>query len=141
MKTMKINIINSFNENDYSKVIELVLKKASNLTNNQNRNINIILVDNNEIQRLNKQYRHKDYATDVLTFPDGYLNNLGDVFVSIPKMIEQSTEYGHSEKRELGFLVAHGFLHTLGYDHETEEEEKTMNELQEKILNSAKLYR
>ena len=54
MKTMKINIINSFNEKDYSQVIELVLKKASNLTDNQNSNINIILVDNTEIKRLNK---------------------------------------------------------------------------------------
>jgi len=141
MKTMKINIINSFNKDDYSQVIELVLKKASNLTNNQSRNINIILVSNDEIQRLNKQYREKDYATDVLTFPDGYLNNLGDVFVSIPKMIEQSQELGHSEKRELGFLVAHGFLHTLGYNHINEEDEKIMIELQDKILNSAKLYR
>jgi len=141
MKTMKINIINSFNKEDYSQVIQLVLKKASNLTDNQNSNINIILVDNNEIKRLNKLYRKKDYVTDVLTFPDGYLNNLGDVFVSIPKMIEQSRELGHSEKRELGFLVVHGFLHTLGYDHVTEEDENIMTELQEKILNSAKIYR
>lgn len=141
MKTMKINIINSFNKEDYSKVIELVLKKASNLTNNQTKNINIILVDNDEIQRLNNQYRKKDYPTDVLTFSDGYLNNLGDVFVSIPKMVEQSIDLDHSERRELGFLVVHGFLHTLGYDHETEEDEVIMMELQNKILNSAKLYR
>ncbi len=138
---MKTNITNTLNENDYSHVIELVLKKASNLTNKQNWNINIILVDNDEIQRLNKQYRNKDNATDVLTFPDGYLNNLGDVFISIPKMVEQSRELGHSEKRELGFLVVHGFLHTLGYNHISEEDEKIMNELQDKILSSAKLYR
>lgn len=141
MKTMKTNIINSFDKEDYSQLIELVLKKAGNLTNNQNRNINIILVDNDEIQRLNNQFRHKDTPTDVLTFPDGYLNNLGDVFVSIPKMKEQSIELGHSEKRELGFLVVHGFLHTIGYDHMTEEDEKIMNEMQDKILNSAKIYR
>ena len=138
---MKTNITNTLNENDYSHVIELVLKKASNLTNKQNWNINIILVDNDEIQRLNKQYRNKDNATDVLTFPDGYLNNLGDVFISIEKMIEQSVELGHSTKRELGFLAVHGFLHNLGYDHQTPEEEKEMTELQNKILNSAKLYR
>ncbi len=141
MRIMKINIINSFNKEDYSETINLVLNKAGNLTNNQKKAINIILVNNEEIQRLNKTYREKDYPTDVLTFPDGYLNNLGDVFVSIPKMIEQSAELGHSEKRELGFLVVHGFLHTLGYDHQNDEEEKVMVELQNKILNSAKLYR
>lgn len=141
MKTLKINIINSFNKEDYSKVINLVLTKASNLTSNQSKNINIILVDNTEIQRLNKEYRNKDYVTDVLTFPDGYLNNLGDVFVSIPKMVEQANELGHSENRELGFLVVHGFLHTLGYDHQTSEDEDEMTQLQEKILKSAKLYR
>lgn len=141
MITMKVNIINSFNNDNYSKVIELVLKKASNLTNTQTKNINIILVDNDEIQRLNKQYRHIDEVTDVLTFPDGTLNSLGDVFVSMPKMFEQSMQLEHSERRELGFLVAHGFLHTLGYDHINEEDEKIMTEMQEKILNSAKLYR
>ena len=138
---MKINIINSFNQEDYSKTINLVLTKASNITNNQNKSINIILVDNDEIKRLNKMYRDKDYATDVLTFPDGYLNNLGDVFISIPKSIEQSEDLGHSKERELGFLAVHGFLHTLGYDHQTDEEEKEMTDLQNKILNSAKLYR
>lgn len=141
MKTLKINIINSFNKDDFSKPINLVLTKAANITNNQNKNINIILVDNIEIQRLNKEYRNKDYVTDVLTFPDGYLNNLGDVFVSIPKMIEQAKEFGHSTTRELGFLVVHGFLHTIGYDHQTKEQEDEMTSLQEKILNSAKLYR
>lgn len=138
---MKINIINCFNQIDYSKTINLVLEKAANITGNQSKEINIILVDNNEIKRLNKEYRNKNYITDVLTFPDGYLNNLGDVFVSIPKMEEQAKELGHSEERELGFLTVHGFLHTLGYDHITKEEEEIMIPLQEKILNSAKLYR
>lgn len=138
---MKINIINSFNKESYEDTINLVLTKASNLTNNQNKSINIILVDNTEIKRLNKEYRNKDYATDVLTFPDGSFNNLGDVFVSIPKMEEQAQELGHSTNREMGFLVVHGFLHTLGYDHQTQEEEDEMTRLQEKILNSAKLYR
>ena len=138
---MKINIINSFNEEDYSSVVNLVLTKAANLTNNQNKSINIILVDNNEIHRLNKEYRKKDYVTDVLTFPDGYLNNLGDIFISIPKMVEQSEELGHSNNRELGFLIVHGFLHTIGYDHQTEEQETEMINMQEKVLKSAKLYR
>lgn len=141
MRTLKINIINYFNKEDYSQTINLVLTKASNLTDNQNKAINIILVDNNEIKRLNNTYRKKDYVTDVLTFNDGSFNNLGDVFVSIPKMMEQSEELGHSSERELGFLVVHGFLHTIGYDHQNEDDEKEMIELQNRILNKAKLYR
>ena len=141
MKTLKINIINAFNKEDFSEVITLVLTKAFNITGNQNKKINIILVDNKEIQRLNKEYRKKDAVTDVLTFNDGYLNNLGDIFISIPKMIEQSEDLGHSQKRELGFLAIHGFLHTLGYDHQTDDQEAEMTMMQEKILKSAKLYR
>ena len=138
---MKINIQNYFDEADYSNTITKVLNKAANLTNNQNKKINVILVDDKKMQELNKEYRNKDYPTDVLTFPDGYLNNLGDVFISIPKCEEQRIELGHSFFRELGFLSAHGFLHTLGYDHQTDEEEKEMILMQEKILIAAKLFR
>ena len=109
--------------------------------NTANYSLNIILVGNEQIQELNKRYRKKDYITDVLTFNDGSFNHLGDVFICIPRMIEQSKEYQHSEERELGFLTVHGYLHTLGYDHHTEEQEKEMTSLQDKILKSAKLFR
>ena len=99
------------------------------------------MVGSKEITELNKQYRKLDYETDVLTFPDGYLNNLGDVFISIPKTIEQATEFGHSFERELGFLTIHGLLHTIGYDHETEEDEKIMIELQNRVLKKSGLNR
>jgi probable rRNA maturation factor len=138
---MKINILNYFNEIDYSNTINKVLKKASNITGVQNKSINIILVDNEEIKRLNKEYRKKDYITDVLTFSDGYLNNLGDIFVSLPKCEEQRIELEHSFNRELGFLCVHGFLHSIGYDHQNKEEESIMIKLQDNILNAAKLYR
>lgn len=141
MITMKINIQNYFNDTDYSNVIEKVLTKASNLLNMQNKKINIILIDNIRMEEMNSLYREKDYPTDVLTFPDGYLNNLGDVFISIPKCVEQSKDLDHSFNRELGFLCAHGFLHTIGYDHQNEEEEKEMVLMQDKILNAAKLFR
>ena len=92
--------------------------------------------------------------TDVLSFamnelgeeePDfdfsGEVNVLGDIVVSLEKAQEQSQEYGHSLERELGYLVAHGMLHLLGYDHETEEERKLMRDLEEKIMSAAKLER
>ena len=138
---MKINIVNSFNNEDYSRVINLVLTKAKNHLNLNNKSINIILVDNDEIKRLNSSYRHKDYVTDVLTFPDGELGQLGDVFISIPKCEEQAVELGHSFDRELGFLTVHGLLHAIGYNHHTDEEEEIMTSLQKEILNKAKLYR
>ncbi|MBN2604433.1 MAG: rRNA maturation RNase YbeY [Bacilli bacterium] len=138
---MKINIINQFDQKQYQHTIQLALDCAEKVMQLQNKTINIILVDSTDIHALNKTYRNKDYVTDVLTFPDGYLNNLGDVFVCVPKAQSQALEYGHSFERELGFLVVHGFLHTLGYDHETSEEELIMNNLQNEILDNAKLSR
>ena len=141
MRIMKINTVNYFNTTDYSTVIETVLQHGANVLELKDVSINIILVDNNEITRLNKQYRDKDYATDVLTFPDGVLHHLGDVFISLDKCQTQAIDFGHSFDRELGFLAVHGFLHTLGYDHHTPDEETIMVELQERILRKAKLYR
>lgn len=138
---MKVNIVNKYDEKDYSEVINKVLKNGFNILNKRDYGINIVLVSSSKIQELNKQYREKDYETDVLTFPDGYLNNLGDVFISIPKVVSQSLEYNHSFERELGFLVVHGLLHTLGYDHETIDEEKEMTDLQNRVLKKSGLNR
>ncbi len=141
MKNMKTNIINKCNKEDYSNVINKVLKTAENKLQIRNKSINVILIDNDEIQLLNKTYRKKDDITDVLTFPDGYLNNLADIFISIPKCEEQAKELEHSFNRELGFLVVHGFLHSIGYDHQNDEEEKEMIDLQNQILYKSKLNR
>jgi probable rRNA maturation factor len=69
------------------------------------------------------------------------VNILGDIVISMEKVVEQSEEYGHSISRELGYLVAHGMLHLIGYDHETEEEARGMRILEEKIMQSVKLER
>ncbi len=141
MKNMKVNIINKYDEVSYNEVIEKVLKNGFNILNKRDYGINIILVSSTEIQELNKTYREKDIETDVLTFLDGYFNSLGDVFISIPKVKEQASEYGHSFERELGFLTVHGLLHTLGYDHETEDDEKVMTDLQNRVLKKSGLNR
>lgn len=138
---MKTNIINNFNQEDYSVTVEKVCKTSTNLLQLQQKSLNVVFVDNKTIQEMNKTYRNKDYATDVLTFSDGYLGNLGDVIVSIEKCIEQASELEHSFQRELGFLVVHGLLHTLGYNHENEEDEAEMVELQNRILHKSKLFR
>lgn len=66
---------------------------------------------------------------------------LGDIVISVPRAVAQAEEYGHSVERELGFLFVHGFLHLIGYDHETEEDEKTMFAKQEQILAKAGINR
>ena len=106
-----------------------------------------IFVDNVKIRKLNAQYRGKDVVTDVLTFTveDDHLfglrKNLGDVFISIEKMIEQAYVYGHGEVRELSFLAVHGFLHLLGYDHLDETSRNLMNSRQEAILDAKDIRR
>ena len=111
---------------------------------------NVIIVDNDYIHELNKNYRNIDRETDVITFaledekdmvaPVGE-RVLGDIYISIDKAISQAEEYGHSLLRELSFLAVHGFYHLLGYDHMTEEEEKVMFSKQEEVLHECKIER
>ncbi len=105
----------------------------------------IIFIDDDTMHEMNNKYRGIDRTTDVLSFAlndskenfTSEIEVLGEIYISIPKMIEQSKEYGHSEKRELSFLSIHGLLHLLGYDHMTKEDEKVMFDLQKEVLNDA----
>ncbi|WP_026674663.1 rRNA maturation RNase YbeY [Alkalihalobacterium bogoriense] len=116
--------------------------------------VSVSLVDNNTIREINKEYRNKDAVTDVISFAlndnedvelqivgGEEVNMLGDIIVSIPRAKEQADEYEHSFERELAFLIVHGTLHLLGYDHMTEQEEKEMFSLQEEILQAYGLKR
>lgn len=101
--------------------------------------VSISFVDNGTIQTLNKQYRGMDQPTDVLSFPQDELpaelpQILGDIVISLERAAEQAQEYGHSLEREVLFLAIHGLLHLLGYDHQTEQEEKQMRAREEEIL-------
>lgn len=121
--------------------------------------VNVVLTDNEEIRRINREFRQIDNATDVLSFPMGdfetpsdfermeeqpedYFNPetgellLGDIVISVDKVEEQAEKYGHSESRELAFLVAHSMLHLCGYDHMEEEERAVMEQKQEEILKA-----
>jgi len=113
-----------------------------------------MIVDNSYIQELNLIYRGKNEATDVLSFamnelgdeePDldfsGDINILGDIVISLEQAQNQCEQFGHSLERELGYLVVHGMLHLLGYDHENEEEKKLMRKLEEKVMRDVKLER
>lgn len=107
--------------------------------------VSVTFVDNEKIRALNAEHRGIDRETDVLSFPaftdDGFEVNpendaiiLGDIVISLEKAKAQSEEYGHSMLRETAFLIAHSLFHLLGYDHETESEEKEMFEKQENVL-------
>ncbi len=120
----------------------------------ENCEISISIVDNAEIQQINKQFRNIDRPTDVLSFPMlTFTENeiieknengeivLGDIIISLERAEEQAQEYGHSLKREIAFLTAHSMLHLLGYDHMEPEEEKEMFTKQKEILEAAGIPR
>ncbi len=111
--------------------------------------VNIIIVDNKKIREINKKYRGIDRETDVIsfaledddTFIELPIRVLGDIYISIDKVKVQASEYGHSEKREICFLVVHGILHLLGYDHMNTSDEKVMFSKQDKILDELDIRR
>lgn len=109
----------------------------------QNAVFDIIIIDNERIHEINKEYRSKDMPTDVISFAledfmdvETEVRLLGDIYISIDKAREQAKLYNHSLLRELAFLSIHGLLHLLGYDHMNEEDEKEMFSLQERLLDS-----
>ena len=124
---------------EVEKFINFALKKLEL----DNVVFNVIIIDNEEIHKINKEYRGIDRPTDVISFAleddDSFVQLdkriLGDIYISIDKAKEQANEYGHKLLRELCFLTIHGILHLLGYDHMTEEDEKVMFGLQERILS------
>lgn len=139
----EFEIVNKYNYKEEYKYLDDVINHTLEKLNIKNAYLSIIFIDDEEMHAMNKEYRGIDRTTDVLSFAlednDTYvpvIRQLGDVFISIPKMQEQAKEYGHSEKRELSFLVCHGLLHLLGYDHtKGKEEEKIQFGLQDEILN------
>lgn len=119
--------------------------------------VNVLVTDNARIRELNRAYREIDRETDVLSFPNldferpgefepaeereaDYFDPdsgelvLGDIILSVDKIKEQAESYGHSEKREFAFLVAHSMFHLCGYDHMTEEDAAVMEKKQEAVL-------
>ena len=143
----KINNVYGYDQ-DYSyldRVIKRTLMKEKALASI----FSIIFGSEEEIQTINKTYRQIDKVTDVISFAfednkdDFMLENrvLGDIYICIPRMISQAKEYGHSETRELSFLVVHGLLHLLGYDHMNKEDEEKMFGLQKEILDEEGITR
>lgn len=110
---------------------------------------NIVFVDNEEIHRINLEYRNIDRVTDVISFAlednkdivyDDF-RVLGDIYIAIDVAYSQALEYNHSKEREVCFLATHGILHLLGYDHMKLDEEKVMFDKQEELLNLYEITR
>lgn len=112
----------------------------------ENVQISISFVGDEEIQRLNKNFRGVDSSTDVLSFPmdDEFQieeTMLGDVIINTKRVLEQAKEFGHSNTRELSYLTVHSILHLLGYDHMEDEDKEVMRSKEKSIMDSLKIYR
>lgn len=118
-----------------------------------NAEVSVTFTDNEGIRELNREYRNKDSATDVLSFPmynfldgdtpaDEDTAELGDIVISLERAISQADELGHSTRREIAFLTVHSTLHLLGYDHElSAEDERIMFEKQDRIMDVLRIKR
>ena len=150
---------------DIESVAKMVMEKALEYVNcPYDAEINLLITDNEGFRQYNSDYRNIDRETDVLSFPnvdyeipgdfshveesfEDYFDPdsgsllLGDMIISAPKVFEQAKAYGHSEKREFAFLIAHSMLHLCGYDHIEDEERIEMEKHQEAILNALEIRR
>ena len=140
-----VEVINKYNDNIEeldiaSDFLNFVLKKLKL----KNVMFNVIIINDDSIHKINKEYRNIDRPTDVISFAleDNKkidvpgLRILGDIYISYDTALKQAREYSHSILREICFLEVHGLLHLLGYDHIKKEDEKKMFDLQKELLNS-----
>ena len=135
---MKINLFNNYKDEikiDYKEAIK-VLEDAFNKKFKTKKDVSLILVDLEEIHKINLEYRHIDKPTDVISFEEFEDDYLGEIFICVDKVYLQAKEYGHSNEREFAFLLCHGLLHLHGYDHMTKEDEVVMFNLQDEILDN-----
>lgn len=151
-----------FNDEDQTieeEILNLLSKLLVHAANEEgvpsHAEISVTFMSDEEIQSINAQYRGIDKPTDVISFAleeqsadeieiqvtDDMPTVLGDIIISVETAKRQAGDYGHSFKREIGFLALHGFLHLLGYDHLTDEDEKKMFGRQKEILESFGLER
>jgi len=154
----EITYLDLAEDKSYDKIVEKVLQKCYEEEKLLDSKLimTITFTTPEEIRKINKKYRKIDKATDVLSFPMferkeleekiakqdfEHEDVLGDILISIPKVQEQAIEYEHSFKRELAYMVVHGFYHLMGYDHIKEEDKKEMRPKEEKILNELKITR
>lgn len=135
---MDITFYNQTEEN--TEQAEVLIKRIFEQVDTKEE-MSVIFLTSDAIKTMNRDYRGIDKVTDVISFPDKEDDYIGDIFICLDRAKEQASDYNHSIEREIGFLSVHGYLHLLGYDHHTEEDEKVMFTKQEEILKKANLER
>ena len=120
-----------------------LIKFMTKYMGEEDSEFNVIIVDNEKIHEINKTYRNIDRETDVISFAlnddetcNSFIRVLGDIYISIDKAKSQAEEYGHSIKRELAYMIVHGFYHLMGYDHIEEEDKNKMRKKEEEVLGT-----
>ncbi|MBR6537969.1 MAG: rRNA maturation RNase YbeY [Lachnospiraceae bacterium] len=150
---------------DYKELTERVINGALDYIGcPYEAEVNVLFTDNESIREINRENRDIDAPTDVLSFPMGEYSEpgvfdtleeeqpevfhpetgelmLGDIVISVDRVLSQAEEFGHSVERELGFLLAHSILHLCGFDHMEEEERLVMEEKQRQIMDALQIYR
>ena len=107
--------------------------------------LTVLFADDEHLRHLNRTFRGIDKATDVLSFESGGPASgaayVGDVAISVPRALEQGDRHGHGAAREVGYLLVHGVLHLLGFDHEADADQVTMRVAEEDALSRVRLMR
>ena len=138
--TYDISDVQEFmDEEKINEFVDMILEREK-LENTENTYVSFLITTNDVIQNINNEYRGKNTPTDVISFAYNETENigpfdiLGDIIISAEKVTEQAKEYGHSTEREFYYVLCHGMLHLLGYDHIDDEDKKVMREKEEELL-------
>ncbi|MEZ4705420.1 MAG: rRNA maturation RNase YbeY [Bdellovibrionota bacterium] len=138
-KTNRILVQDTRPQSARKKDLEATLLRALHILGLSHVEISVAIVDDQQIQELNREYRNKDKPTDVLSFSqDEHMDGwrfLGDIIISKETTVRQAREKNQRIKDEYRLLAIHGLLHLLGYDHVTLQQEKVMFALQGQLLD------
>ena len=132
---------------EIKKLIKKSVKTVLKIENlEENVEVSVSFVGDDEIKGLNRDFRGVDKVTDVLSFPiddEFMIENkiLGDVIINTKRVMEQASELGHTNERELSYLTVHSVLHLLGYDHMDEIEKREMREREKLAMKELSIYR
>lgn len=145
-----INEVKDFDEDYHHIYMKIINETVKQLNIDEDLELSCILIDDQKIHEINKEYRNIDRSTDVISFAledseqyyvPGMPRSIGDIFISIDHAKMQADEYGHSLKREMCFLFTHGLLHLLGFDHMEADDEAKMIARQKAILEAVNIVR
>lgn len=148
---MKVIVVNESKEHIASRDLNLLVKKIrAELLNVRVRNrsallqkseLTVVFLNEKSMRKINHQFRQKDKATDILSFASVDANSLGELLLCIPVLKAQAREHGLSLRREMSYMLIHGILHLLGYDHElSPQEERLMFRIQDRCFERISMH-